>query len=67
MSHLDSKITKLRNELDRYHYRLKCLSNMLETKNRDPFEIVYEFQTLMDGLIPIKGKADQLTRALDHG
>jgi len=42
------------------------LSKVKQGKMESNF-LVFEFQSLMDGLVPIKAKADALTRTLDHG
>lgn len=62
----EKSIKQLAKDLDQ---RLFLIENYLqEIKNlkTDPAQTVYKFQTMFNGLIDLKERADDLTAPLDH-
>lgn len=67
MSERDNQFEKLKVEMREQLYFMDKFLKAYRSGEHDTKYLVYEFQSLMDGLVPIKEKADTLTRTLDHG
>lgn len=56
----------LRNILQDHLTRIEEFTCNAKT-NKDTRDVIYNFQALMDGLIPLMERADQITATIDHG
>lgn len=67
MSERDDEFERLKAQLSDQLYFIDKFLERFRSKEHDANYLVYEFQSMMGGLVPLKEKADSLTRTLDHG
>lgn len=63
----DEQFASLKRELEFHADFIEGFLTKLKDGKLENNFLVFEFQSLMDGLVPTKAKADGLTRTLDHG